>query len=82
MGSIRHVHAIIVDKLLRKVIHLTFDAAANTLGAIRLSGAKLAPNFMALALRTLGKLSQALSRRENGCGEEHSHARALDILGA
>lgn len=81
----RHSHSIVVNELLRKVIHHAFDAAANAFRAIRLSRTKLAPNLVALALRTFNGSYQSVFAQPE-CGEadeqENSQARALEILGA
>ena len=44
-----HSHPIIVHKLLRKVIHHTFDPASRTFGTTGLAGFHLAANLVSFA---------------------------------
>lgn len=47
-----YVRSIIINELLREVVHYAFDAAANTFRAIGLATSEFTANLMAFALGT------------------------------
>ena len=74
-----HIHSVVVDEFLRKVIDHALDATARAFGAIGLAGPEFTSNLMAL---TLGAWAGQPYGENVGKKTEDLHARALEILGA
>ena len=73
-----HIHSVVVDEFLRKVVDHALDSTARAFGAIGFAGPEFTSNLMAL---TLGAWAGQPYGENVGKKTEDLHARALEILG-